>query len=190
MYLVFLRIMHCCINWNTKVCVFGSLPFHLKVLRVHLVPQRVGPAHRPQRRGHPVWVVEVFHQRVDGSHDSISVFSELDTSLHLLRLLDVLEVLEKLLGWGEIYKQPAKKKKKRLGERWQNSAARLISGSSSRKRRCSFLLVHKYQHWHRSAAGFLSEVWTLKNNLEYFRLNQCLWNRCVLPNTITQWIFH
>lgn len=114
---------------ETLKCVFGSLPFHLKVLRVHLVPQCVGPAHRPQRRGHRVWVVDVLHQRVDGSHDSISVLSELDTSLHLLRLLDVLEVLEKLLGWGEIYKQPAKKERKKTYLYKRDNRIQLLGGS-------------------------------------------------------------
>lgn len=78
--------------------MIGLLPFHLKVLGVHLVPQGVGPAHRLQNRGHLVGVVEAPHQRVDGGHDAAGVLSELGTSLHLLRLLKVLEVGEKLFG--------------------------------------------------------------------------------------------
>lgn len=73
--------------------------------------QSVGRAQRLQHRRHGVGVVEALHQCIDGSHHSVGVLSELDTLPHLLWLLEVLEVLEKLLGGGELHKQPAKKKK-------------------------------------------------------------------------------
>lgn len=62
------------------------------------MPQSVGSAHRLEHRRHGVRVVEALHHFIDGGHDSVGVLSELHTSLHLLRLFDVLEVFEKLLG--------------------------------------------------------------------------------------------
>lgn len=90
------------------VCTKKNGRPYLKVHRFHIMPHCVGPAQWLQHWGHLVWVVKVLHQFVDGIHDSVSMIPKLDTPLQLLRLLDVFEVTEVLLGWWEVHKQPGK----------------------------------------------------------------------------------
>lgn len=100
-----------CVCLCARICVtsvFNSHTLYLEVHRLHLVSECVGLAHQLQHWSHLVGVVQTLHQCVDGIHDSASVLPELGAPLQLLRLLDVLELAEILLGRGEVHKQPVK----------------------------------------------------------------------------------
>lgn len=81
---------------------------YLKVRWIHIVLERVSLSHQLQHRGYLLRAIEVLHQRVNGTHDSVSMFSQLGTLLQLPCVLNVLELAEVLLGGGEIHKQPVK----------------------------------------------------------------------------------
>lgn len=103
--------------FQRRSCGFVVKASYLKVHGVNLVSYCVGLAHCLQHWGDLVRVVQALHQRIDGVHDSVSVFPELGAFLQLLCVLDMLELAEVLLGWGEVHKQPVQGK--RYGSKYQ-----------------------------------------------------------------------
>lgn len=107
---------------------------YLKVDGLHFVLEGMGFAHQGQNRGDLLWVIEVLHHRVDGTHDPLGVLPQLQAPLHLQRVVHVLELAEVLFGRWKVDKKPCEKEQTEHSQESRGAGNSPVTSSTAKAR--------------------------------------------------------